>query len=96
MILSDIILFILLSVSVAQMWNYSKIFLPVRNLIAKSSFLSKPLLCMECSSFWVGVLTSLFYNPLRGEFTFLVATMFAGLLTHLVASYLLRLYIKLT
>jgi hypothetical protein len=95
MILSNIIVFILLSVSVAQMWNYSKIFLPVRNAIAKSLLLSKPLLCMECSSFWIGVITSFFYNPLRGEFNSITATIFAGLLTHLVASYLLRLYIKL-
>ena len=95
MMLSDIIVFLLLSVSVSQMWSFAKIFIPIRNMIAKMPLISKPLLCPECSSFWIGVATSLFYNPLRGEFNFIIAIAFAGLLTHLVASYLFKIYFKL-
>jgi hypothetical protein len=95
MMLGDTILFLLLSVSVSQMWSFAKIFIPIRNIIAKIPFISRPLLCPECSSFWIGVAVSLFYNPLRGEFNFIVATAFAGLLTHLVASYFFKVYFKL-
>jgi len=95
MILSNTILFLLLSVSVSQMWSFAKIFIPIRNIIAKIPLINRPLLCPECSSFWIGVATSLLYNPLRGEFNFIVATAFAGLLTHLVVSYLFKIYFKL-
>lgn len=96
MILSDILIFIILSVSVSQMWNFSKIFLPVRNLVARIPYIKTPLLCMECSSFWMGVFTSLFYNPFLMYFNWYIALATAGLVTHLVASYLFKLYIKLS
>lgn len=94
MTLDSVLIFLLLSTSVAFMWNFAKIFIPVRNFVARIPYVKQPLLCMECSSFWMGVLTSFFYNPLRGEFGFLVATAFAGLLTHLVAGFLFKYYIK--
>jgi len=93
--LADILIFLLLSVSVSQMWSFARIFIPIRNIIAKIPWVHRPLLCPECSSFWVGVLVSLLYNPLRGEFNFIVATAFAGLLTHLAACYLFKAYFKL-
>ena len=95
MMLGDVVLFLLLSVSVSQMWSFARIFIPIRNIVARIPLINKPLLCPECSSFWIGVATSLFLNPLRGEFNFIVATAFAGLLTHLVASYLFKIYSKL-
>jgi len=78
------------------MWNFSKIFIPIRNLVARIPFIKTPLLCAECSSFWMGVLTSVFYNPLRGELNIIVATAFAGLVTHFAASYFFKIYIKLS
>lgn len=42
------------------MWNFAKIFIPVRNFIAKYFGLFKqPFLCGECSSFWIGFLFSM-------------------------------------
>lgn len=96
MILSEIITFALISVSVSQMWNFSKIFLPVRNFVARLPYIKTPLLCMECSSFWMGVFTSFFYNPFLELFDWYIAVAIAGLVTHLIASYLFRIYIKLS
>jgi hypothetical protein len=95
MTLGSVVIFLLRSVSVSQMWSFARIFIPIRNIVARILFIRKPLLCPECSSFWIGVATSLLYNPLRGEFNLIVATAFAGLLTHLVASYLFKIYSKL-
>jgi hypothetical protein len=60
----DILLYILISLSFSVMWSMSDIFMPIRNIIAKLKYIRKPLLCPECSSFWIGVFVCLFvYTP---------------------------------
>ena len=85
-----------MGLSVAQMWSFSKVFNPVRNLVARIPYIKVPLLCPECSSFWMGILTSFFYNPLVSCFPWIVATAFCGLLVHLFAVYLYKIYFKLS
>jgi len=88
--------FLILSLSVSLMYSFSEIFMPVRNFIAKIPYLRKPLLCPECSSFWMGVLTSLFFNPYADMFGSIISTAFAGLTTHLFAVFLYKIYSKLS
>lgn len=92
--LSNLFVYIILSLSLSFVWSFSEIFSPVRNFIAKIPYIRKPLLCPECSSFWVGLATCFFYNPLfniLGYFSF----PFSGLVVHLFACFLYKLYFKI-
>ena len=55
-------LFICLGVTYA--WSDTEIARPFRNFIAKIPYINKPLLCHECSSFWISLILSIFINPL--------------------------------
>jgi len=76
------------------MWSFSEIFSPVRNLVARIPYIRRPLICPECSSFWMGVFTSLFYNPIYSLLG-IASFVFCGLVTHLFACYLYRVYFTL-
>jgi glucose-6-phosphate-specific signal transduction histidine kinase len=56
--LYSLMMFLLISIGISCIWSLSDIFLKNRNFVAKKfpSFLRKMLLCMECSSFWIGCL----------------------------------------
>jgi hypothetical protein len=94
MIFFELLTYIVLSISVSFMWSFSEIFSPIRNFIAKIPYIRKPFLCPECSSFWMGMFTSLFYNPL---FVLLGVTSYAfcGLCVHLFACFLYKIYYKI-
>jgi len=76
------------------MWSFSEVFAPIRNFVAKIPYVRKPLLCPECSSFWVGLFTCLFYNPLFVTLNYF-SFPFLGLTTHLFACFLYKIYFKL-
>ena len=94
MIFFELLTYILLSLGVSFMWSFSEIFAPIRNLVARIRYIRKPLICPECSSFWMGILTSLFYNPLFNTLEF-VSYPFCGLVVHLFACFLYKVYFKL-
>lgn len=62
----NLFIYIIITVGLSSIWSLSDIFLPVRNFVAKHfpKPIRKLLLCMECSSFWIGILTSLFIFPI--------------------------------
>ena len=85
--------FILISVATSHMWSHSKIFQPIRNLVARIPYIRVPLLCPECSSFWVGFGVSWIYNPFLGVSilgTIVISNIFLGLVTHMVADTLYK------
>jgi hypothetical protein len=88
MIFFEILYFVCISLSFSVMWSYSEIFNPVRIIISRIPYIRKPLLCPECSSFWVGFFVSFFYNPviLDIEITGL-SNIVCALITHLFAFY---------
>ena len=55
-----IYLFICLAISYA--WSDTEVFGIFRNFIAKIPYINKPLLCHECSSFWISLILSIFIN----------------------------------
>lgn len=63
--MEQLIGYLLISVGCSYLWSLSEIFMPIRNFVAKTfpHFLRKMLLCMECSSFWIGLFISLFVFP---------------------------------
>jgi hypothetical protein len=74
------------------MWSFSTIFAPVRKQTFKFKYIGTALSCSVCSAFWLGVLTSFFYNPIILDVhIFLLPTIICGLVTHLFASILYKL-----
>lgn len=81
----SLLAFCLITMGAAYVWSYGEIFIPLRNFIAK--FLgkfSKPFLCGECSSFWIGVIISLFLNPLNAITYILISNLFCGLISYIL------------
>jgi len=61
----SLIIYLLTSLGVCYAWSDTEISVPLRNRVAKIPFLSKPLLCHECSSFWISLAISFFINPVE-------------------------------
>lgn len=92
MILFDLLYFVILSLSVSYMWSYASIFAPVRKFVAKIPYVRVPMLCPDCSSFWMGILVSFLYNPIVLMINIPVLTnIFCGLVTHFFASFLYKI-----
>jgi hypothetical protein len=73
------------------MWSFSEIFTPIRNFVSRIPYLRRPLICPECSSFWVGVFSSILYNPIVLDFDYiLISNILCGLITHLFCFFLYR------
>lgn len=51
--------------ALAYAWSDTEASRPFRNFIARVPYIRKPLLCHECSSFWISLGLSLFLNPLE-------------------------------
>lgn len=49
--------------ALAYGWSDTEASRPLRNFIAKIPYIRKPLLCHECSSFWISLVLSFFINP---------------------------------
>lgn len=55
--------YLFLCLGVTYAWSDTEIARPFRNFIAKIPYIHKPLLCHECSSFWISLAISFFINP---------------------------------
>ena len=55
--------YLFLCLGVTYAWSDTEIARPFRNFIAKIPYIHKPLLCHECSSFWISLAVSFFINP---------------------------------
>ena len=85
----DVLYFVCLSLSFSVMWSFSEIFRPIRNIVSRIPYIRKPLICPECSSFWIGFFVSFLYNPVILDFNILIINnIVCGLLTHLFAFFL--------
>lgn len=58
------IVFLICSLGICYGWSDTEASAPIRNAVAKIPYIRKPLLCHECSSFWISLLLSIFFNPL--------------------------------
>jgi hypothetical protein len=83
----QLIIYLFLCLSVSYAWSDTDISRPLRNLIARIPYIRKPLLCHECSSFWVSLMISLFINPLDGltyEYLSNIFSSFIGFFINLI------------
>ena len=83
---SNVLYFLLISLSVSYMWSFSEIFGHIRSIMSKIPYIRKPFLCPVCSAFWFGLGCSFLYNPitLNNDYMF-ASNLIAGLITHLTA-----------
>jgi len=87
----NIFYYLLLSISTSYMWGFADIFKSLKNKISNIPYIRRMLLCPECSSFWVGLFVSFFYNPLILDVKLpFLTNIFCGLITHFVFSILLK------
>lgn len=79
-----LIIYLLITIGCSCLWSLSDIFMPLRNFVAKyiPNPLKKMLLCMECSSFWIG-LTLGFIFPFLINFNIFLQSLFGGIITYL-------------
>lgn len=81
------IIYLFLSLALAYGWSDTEASRPFRNFIAKIPYIRKPLLCHECSSFWISLGLSFFINPLS-FFTYSILSnilcAFAGFFINLI------------
>lgn len=89
--LTHILVFLLVSIGTSQLWNNSKIFNFIRcKIILKIPIIRDALLCSTCSSFWIGIFISLFFNPLSGHVTFIISNIMLGIITYLICGILFK------
>ena len=86
----SLLIYLIISISIAHMWSHADIFISLRNKVAKIPYIRRPLICPECFSFWVGLGVSFFFNPFSTIFCFLVSNIVCGLVTHLIADTLYK------
>lgn len=81
------IIYLFLSLGLAYGWSDTEASRPFRNFIARIPYIRKPLLCHECSSFWISLALSFLINPLDGLTYPLITNIlsaFAGFFINLV------------
>jgi hypothetical protein len=83
-----IYLFVCLGVTYA--WSDTEIARPFRNFIAKIPYIHKPLLCHECSSFWISLAISFFINPLNGLICSYFSNIFSAFCGFFINLYFVR------
>lgn len=90
---SYLFVYLLITAGCSCLWSLSDIFIPVRNYVAKyvPQPFKKMLLCMECSSFWIGFTIGIFVNPVPGYISFhfnllniIVSAICGAIITYLI------------
>ena len=89
-ILCGILVYLLISISIAHMWSHADIFTALRNKVSRIPYIRRPLICPECFSFWVGLGVSFLLNPLVTITYIGISNILCGLITHLVADALYK------
>ena len=64
----NLIIYILCSLGLCYAWSDTEASRPFRNMVARIPYIRTPLLCHECSSFWISLLLTCCINPLS-EYT---------------------------
>lgn len=87
--IEELIIYLLLAIGMSQLWSHSKIFSYVRIFIVKIPYIRDALLCPVCSSFWIGVVASLVFNPLI-SFIPIFSNVVCGIINYLICGLLFK------
>lgn len=63
--MTTFILYLFCSLGISYAWSDTDVSRPLRNLVARIPYISTPLLCHECCSFWISLLLSIWLDPLQ-------------------------------
>lgn len=58
------LIYLFTCLGLAYGWSDTEASRPFRNFVARIPYIRKPLLCHECSSFWISLSLSFLINPL--------------------------------
>lgn len=85
--MSIFLIYLFLCLGLTYAWSDTEASRPFRNFVARIPYIRKPLLCHECSSFWISLALSFFINPLA-DLTYSIITnilsAFAGFFINLI------------
>jgi hypothetical protein len=85
--MTPFLIYLFLCLALAYGWSDTEASRPFRNFIARIPYIRKPLLCHECSSFWISLGLSFLINPLN-YFTYPILSnilcAFAGFFINLI------------
>lgn len=76
--MTTFIIYLVICLGITYAWSDTEISVPIRNFIADIPYIHKPLLCHECSSFWISFFVSFFINPLSDLTYFLLSNIFCA------------------
>jgi hypothetical protein len=86
--LTSLLVFLLISLSITDLWTSSYIFNWLRNRISRLPY-TKVFICPECFSMWIGIGLSLFFNPILPFFHCIILShLFCGSLSYLLARFM--------
>lgn len=63
----ELIIYLLSCLGVSYAWSDTDASVPLRNFVSYIPIIRKPLLCHECSSFWISLAISFAINPLQNK-----------------------------
>jgi|688.fasta_scaffold115491_3 hypothetical protein len=63
----DLILYFICCLGVSYAWSDTDAAVPFRNFVSYFPYIRKPLLCHECSSFWISLGISFLINPIKNS-----------------------------
>jgi hypothetical protein len=86
----ELLSFILCSLGLSYGWSDTEASRPLRNFIATIPYIHKPLLCHECSSFWISLLLTIFLNPMRDYSGIFISNILSALIGFFVNLYFVR------
>jgi hypothetical protein len=89
----NLVIFLLCSLAICYAWSDTDVSVPARNLVARIPYINKPLLCHECSSFWISLGLSFLINPLESHTYPLVSNVLSAFCGFFINLYFVRKHI---
>jgi len=86
----NLFLYLFICLGITYAWSDTELARPFRNFIVKIPYIRKPLLCHECSSFWISLAISFFINPFIGLTYPLVSNIFSAFCGFFINLYFVR------
>jgi len=88
--LYNFLLYLFVCLASTYAWSDTEFTRPFRNFIARIPYIRKPLLCHECSSFWISLGISFFINPFIGLTYPFLSNIFSALCGFFINLYFVR------
>lgn len=85
-----LLIYLISSLGLCYAWSDTDASRPLRNLVARIPYVRTPLLCHECSSFWISLGLSFYINPLQDYTSPLVSNILSAFIGFFINLYFVR------